>query len=290
VRIFIYGDVGGHFDPFMESLERIGVDTANWSVPPGMVVIQVGDLVHRGPKSEELVAWVDQALKVNRGDDHGRWVQLFGNHEGHHVGGPTFGENRGGVWHDFELAPEAETTLKRWFHSRQAFMAAAIRRTDTEESRDVLVTHAGLAWHTWVGIGEPATIEGVARALNAQKVELAFAPGWLLGGYRPAREGGVQPPGVAWASAAKEVYPSWEQRPCPFDQVHGHSTLWHWSKSQWFVDYSIGANIERDGARRFTKWTTESGARFYCVDQALGQYLAFDIEPLPMEGKLLWPV
>lgn len=288
--ILIYGDIGGHYEPFMESLARYGVDTEEAIVPEGTVIIQVGDLVHRGPQSEELVAWVDRALK-NNDQGAGTWIQLLGNHEGHHVGGPTFGENRDGKWHDFTLEEEAEKTLKRWWKSDLAHMAASVTRTDFDEPREVLVTHAGLTWHTWVGIGEPFSARSAAVALNSQGSKWSFAPGWMLGGYYKSRNGSVMPPSVAWASAAKEVYPSWEEREATFDQVHGHSTIWHWTKSDWFVDYSIGAKTTRDGERRFTRWENGNGHYFYSIDQALGSRPPeFPLEPLRMVGEVTEPL
>lgn len=291
VRILIYGDIGGHLDPFLTSLVKQGVNPDNGEVPADTVVIQVGDLVHRGPRSDELVAWVDMAMKINRGPGRGRWLQLLGNHEGNHVGGPKFGQNYDGEFHEFMVSSETEKTLLRWRHSRQAHMSVAIHRTDKGDPREVLVTHAGLTWHTWVGVNSPPDAKLTSMALNTQPTPLAFAPGWMLGGYRRSKQGSVQPPSVAWASAAKEVYPSWMEREAPFDQVHGHSTIWNWTNSNWYVDYDIAARTERDGERRFTRFTNVAGNHFYAIDQGLGRHAPkFALAPLEMEGKVVWPV
>lgn len=288
MSIYIYGDIGGHFEPFLESLARdAGVDIENQDIPEGTVIIQVGDLVHRGPRSDELVAWVDEAMKANPG----QWIQLLGNHEGMHVGGPIFGQRIDGEFVEFGVSPESEKTLQRWYKSGQALMACAVERTDEKYAgRQMLITHAGLARQTWAAIGEPLTAAAAAKSLNAQTTKYAFAPGWLMGGYAQGSGNALMPPGVAWASAAKEVYPSWEDRVSLFDQVHGHSTVYHWSNDQWFVDPSLMARTEKWKSKRFTRWENFDGGFFYCIDQALGRYAPhFDVKPLKIEGVVLCP-
>lgn len=289
--IYIFGDIGGHYDPFMKALDKIGVDTDTGVIPEGVTVIQVGDLVHRGPDSEKLVEFVDEALSVKPEKGRGRWVQLLGNHEGHHIGGPKFGQRQqNGDFLDWELSKDSEKILKKWKHSRQAFMAASLTRTDKEEPRDMLVTHAGLCRQTWAAIDFPMTADEAAKRLNAQTTSLAFAPGWMLGGYMKSKTGGMQPPGVAWASPAKEVYPSWIEHDALFDQVHGHATLWNWWSEQWYADSDITLNIDRWAAKRFTRWTNRNGNIFYCIDQALGKNTPkFDVTPLHVVGHLTHP-
>ena len=290
MQIHIFGDIGGHHDQFMEALTKLGVNTETHTVPPGVGVIQVGDLVHRGPDGDKLVAWVDEALKVNNRQGTGRWVQLFGNHEGHHVGGPKFSQSVKGQTVEWALSAESERTLKGWWGSKKAFMAAAVHRTDT--NRDVLVTHAGLTRQTWVGVNcdLASGVDWVAATLNRQSLRSSFAPGWLLGGYYEARAGSVMPPSVAWASAAKEVYPSWEGRECPFDQVHGHSACWNWTNDQSYLEYSMTAKLDKDRNRRFTRWTNTDGTSFYCVDQGLGRHAPrLPIASLDVEGEILIP-
>lgn len=290
MHIYMFGDIGGHFDPFMKALRKIGVDTNVAALPEDVCVIQVGDLVHRGPKSDELVEWVDAALDNNKRDDCGTWVQLLGNHEGHHIGGPKFSQTVKGQHVEWELGKKAENTLRKWHGSGKAHMAAAVLRTDTDKPRDMLITHAGLCFQTWAGMGFPKGARDTALHLNSQPLKLAFAPGWLLGGYMKMRDGNMQPPGVAWASAAKEVYPSLLSRHMGFDQVHGHSTLYNWFSQDWYCDSDISLGIDRWAAKRFTRWTTPFNEKLYCIDQGLGgKDPYFDIVPLHVEGRLLEP-
>ena len=261
--IWVLGDLGGHLDALLEAQ----LPLRDGMVLPGNTIIQVGDLVHRGPQGDELVAWVAKALGGNRDPDCGTWVQLLGNHEGHHLGGPTFQENTGGGVKEFVQSDQTIRTLQMWLHSGVAHMAAAITHQDGNQT---LVTHAGLTWHTWNSLASPADAIECAHLLNQQPPEIAFAPGWLLGGYRQARMGGLQPPGVAWASAAKEVYPSWEGRYGPFDQAHGHSVPYLWKHQKWVVDYSIQARTTLFSESRHTCFETQDGTLLWGLDPGFG--------------------
>lgn len=74
MRTIVIGDVHGCYDELMELLERL-----NWnpsSDDPDMLVF-AGDLVDRGPKSQEVVAWVREAQQK-----YGFLVQaVMGNHD-----------------------------------------------------------------------------------------------------------------------------------------------------------------------------------------------------------------
>src|SRR3569833_1364189 len=75
--IVLVGDVGGCATQLAEAV-------APYVDDPGAVVVQVGDLVDRGPDSSAAVEYVDARLPG------GRWVQLVGNHEGQYQGGARF--------------------------------------------------------------------------------------------------------------------------------------------------------------------------------------------------------
>src|SRR5580704_8864056 len=122
-------------------LQELDADTATGIIPDDLVVVQVGDLVHRGPDSTGVVALVDRMMSASPG----QWVQLIGNHEAQEgLGGPDF-------WHE-PLSPGLRSDLRRWVDGNQARLAVAL---DTVEYGPVLVTHAGLTRHKWVAIGRP---------------------------------------------------------------------------------------------------------------------------------------
>src|SRR6266536_282588 len=129
-RIAVLGDLSGHLAPFVQALGELGVDVAAARVPDDLVVVQVGDLVHKGPDSDTIVALVDRLLDANPG----RYLQLLGNHEDQYLGGQRFYEHT-------PLAGGTIATLRRWRASGRLRVAAALR---TASGESYLVTHAGL--------------------------------------------------------------------------------------------------------------------------------------------------
>lgn len=74
----VLGDVGGHLAALRAELTRLGVpDGGDGPIPADLTVVQVGDLVHRGPESDAVVALVDRHLSATPR----RWLQVVGNHE-----------------------------------------------------------------------------------------------------------------------------------------------------------------------------------------------------------------
>jgi hypothetical protein len=65
VRVAVVGDIGGHATELRAELTRLGEDK-DGRLPSDLVVIQVGDLIHRGPDSDDVVKLVDNYLKPNR--------------------------------------------------------------------------------------------------------------------------------------------------------------------------------------------------------------------------------
>src|SRR6266704_3187599 len=130
-QIAVLGDLSGHLAPFAQALRELGVDVAAAQVPDDLVVVQVGDLVHKGPDSDAIVALVDRLLAANPGC----YVQLLGNHEDQYLGGHQFFDQAP------PLAPTTIATLRRWQAVGALKAAAAIR---TAGGASYLVTHAGL--------------------------------------------------------------------------------------------------------------------------------------------------
>ena len=75
------GDVHGNFDDFLSILQRTGlIDTANHWTDGKTTLVQVGDLLDRGPKPREVLNLM-MALEKEAGQGGGRVVSLLGNHE-----------------------------------------------------------------------------------------------------------------------------------------------------------------------------------------------------------------
>lgn len=187
------GDVSGHLETLREELRRLGAN-ADGRLPDDLVVVQVGDLVHRGPDSDQIVELVDDYLS----DQPDNWIQLMGNHEALYLGTTTF------RWPQ-RLSPRSARTVRRWFYTGAMIGAVAIHGTD----ESFLVTHAGLTGRFWHDVlGGPADVGAAAdrlATLATHKPAVYARPGHLLGGNRlnlgPAHSG--QPPAVSCCRAGE---------------------------------------------------------------------------------------
>ncbi len=140
-RIALIGDVQGYAHRLEAALRNLGADPDCGMLPEDLTVVQLGDLVHKGPDSTGCVAIVDRFLS----GAPERWIQLLGNHEAQYLGG-------------FAIAPalpeHLQSDLLRWSSSQQMRIALAI---ETVEWGSVLVTHSGMTKWKWESIGAPAS-------------------------------------------------------------------------------------------------------------------------------------
>jgi hypothetical protein len=219
-RVAVIGDVGGHRNELVSELRRLGADPATGWLPPDLTVVQVGDLVHRGPDSGGVVAMVDAYLD----EQPQQWVQLVGNHEAQYLYPPVF------EWPE-RIGDDAIDTLREWWRAGRMIAAAAVE----SDAGQLLVTHAGLTAGFWRdALDAPQSARDAARALNSfpgTHDDVLFAPGHMLA----AKDSDGAPDfaaGPIWAAAATELVPSWlaEAQPAPFHQVHGHSMIADWHR------------------------------------------------------------
>jgi hypothetical protein len=201
------------------------MNPATLQLPAHLTVVQVGDLIHRGPASDAVVAFVDSIMKENPG----RWVQLAGNHESLYLAEPSF--------HCDETVSDATIdTLWRWWETGTMMLAAAFEvASDATEPAQVLITHAGLTHGCWNLIGAPSDAHDAAAAINsytADQTSPVWNQGRMLTGYVDYCAG------VIWAEAGTELVSSWMDSGCNpgFDQIHGHSTAYWWSNRRWQPD------------------------------------------------------
>jgi hypothetical protein len=79
--IIAVGDVHGDFDDFAAILQRIGLtDKQNQWAGGKTTLVQVGDLLDRGPKPRDVMDLLI-SLEKEAPKDHGRVISLLGNHE-----------------------------------------------------------------------------------------------------------------------------------------------------------------------------------------------------------------
>lgn len=248
-------------------LQELEADTQSGEIPDDLVVVQVGDLVHRGPDSTGVVALVDRMMSASPD----QWIQLLGNHEAQEgLGGPDF-------WQE-SVTPGVRADLHRWVESNQATLAVAL---DTVEYGPILVSHGGLTRQKWVAIGRPEDPGLAAAALNkelAADPELAFAAGEMLG-VKPRL-----PVGVAWASP-RELLQSWDMEQLPFSQVHGHASPRRWSSDTWApgLPRRTTLHARADPAKRHSDFAWPGGEHILCVDPGYGA----DAAPVPLTPLIL---
>lgn len=230
--VAIFGDVGGHAEEFYAQLVALGADPDTLTLPDGLTVIQVGDLIHRGPASRGALN-IAETLLDNRHGTSGpsgvpNYVQLSGNHEGQYLHKPRF------AWHE-ELYPEDADRLRAWFADGRMKVAAGIR---TAAGEQLLITHAGLTRGLWRKLGSPASVERAVAAVNKlipNDPKLARAGTMLEGAVDDTA-------GPWWAEAGTELYTPWAQASArgeklPFSQIHGHSTVYWWKGNRYNFQY-----------------------------------------------------
>jgi hypothetical protein len=246
--VLIIGDVGGCADQLAAAVNPVLGDE-------GTVVIQVGDLIDRGPDTRGVLAIVRDRM-----DAAPRWIQLVGNHVLQYVGGGKF-------WWDPIAAADADL-LRSWWLRERVRIAAAVR---TANGEDLLVTHAGLTFDAWRTLGEPVTAATAADLLNTRPDELVWAAD-----------------GPLWADS-RQVYQSWSAAAvaAPFGQVHGHSSIVDFRSRSWMCGSRIRQRSTVDWNARHTV-TRISGRRFIGVDPKHGRLGAVRWAPLVLtEAEVL---
>jgi hypothetical protein len=271
MRVAIVGDIGGHLQPLRAELVRLGADSATFELPSELVIVQVGDLVHRGPDSEGVIALVDRYLR----EQPTQWVQLVGNHEAQYLREPAF------HWPE-QVDDDAAAALVSWWQSGSMRAAASVS-TGTEQ---FLVTHGGLTEGFWrAALDAPASAADAARALNSfigTHDDVLFSFGQMLGGGDPNYSAGP-----VWASAAGEVIPSWlhANRPLPFSLVHGHSSVANWRRRGFDAEREIGELMSVDLERAHAT-ATLPGGRIIGIDPGHGRTPREQWQALVLSGTV----
>lgn len=274
-RVAVYGDVGGHADELRRSLIELGTDPDTGLLPEDLTIVQVGDLIHRGPDSHGAVALVDRILR----QQPEQWIQLAGNHEAQYLTPPMF------HWPE-RLDEDDIEILYGWWHSGRMGVAAAV----TADDHDWLITHAGLTegfWRHLLGLPDSAAaaadaLNGLIRSLRHTSI---FRPGVMLTGDVDLSAGPL------WASAPDELLPSWaaSRAPAPFDQIHGHSSTIDWTTGRHYgstdLDPVADITVEDDRARHAI--AVVNGRRIVGIDPGHGRRPAPTWAPLVLPGATI---
>lgn len=163
-RDLLIGDIHGNFDKAMESLKAVGFD------PMFDRVFGLGDMVDRGPQSEQALSWLAQP-----------WFHsVMGNHEWFHVAelDAPFRLANGGAW--FLSMPEL---ARLDFQSAFASLPIAIE-LETDDGLVVLV-HADIGSPGWARTKELLMQPDVHPGVLANCIEGRVRFDFLDGGGVP---------------------------------------------------------------------------------------------------------
>lgn len=279
-RTAIFGDLSGHLAPFILALDSLGVRFDPLYIPEDLTIIQVGDLIHKGEDSNEIIALVDDVFKSPY---RSQWIQLAGNHELNHL---PFGQK---FWR-CDCHPEAISLIQDWWERREMVMAAGLRGGRNKylvPNMETLITHAGLTFPFFSRHLKAANVqEAVTSLWNEQKMNtswLATAGIMMSGAPSPFA-------GPFWALSVGEVYETWignyagiENRIAridrlgmplytenmPFNQIHGHSYPFNWERSEWY------ATVPKFFRKEMNAYQKSRVSRFR-PDLASGAFLGID--------------
>lgn len=276
MKVAIFGDTGGHYVALRKALDEL-TEVDRVTLKPDIHVVHLGDLVHRGPNSNEVVELVDELMEANPD----RWTQIVGNHEAMHLGM--------GVGRFFRCNCSDATIeiLRSWWRDDKLIPAAAIvdvesrtwatgNRPKNQESMvtDLLCVHGGLTREFWSQeLESPDTAFETALALWATSDKKLAKEGLMTGDAYGT-------PGPIWATAAEEVLLSWKSEPMPFSQVVGHTTPYSQDRQTWRP--SITREMRRCGKgvpeeRRAVLFG--NGGLILCQDPGYGVKPVLDTQP-----------
>lgn len=261
MKIVMIGDIGGHASAFNHMLNLANVK--NYHIKSNLCVIQMGDLVHKGPQSDECVR-IAQRLIENNPDNY---IQLYGNHDdAYHNGTPVHG--RSGV---VTISSRSQDMLKDFKTSRKVFIAYA--------HDNILFTHAGLTYGLWKQLGSPSTAKEAAHILNtmwyANNLQVT-QPGVLYTGQINLSAG------VTWAHTTSELILPWMTHSMPFSQYHGHQGTWYWENETRDKDLPLPIKINFNNKNGTTDVKIDWHHKICCVDWHLGKQIReLDFTDLP---------
>lgn len=270
MRIVLLGDMGGHFLEMWSALVELGMDAQTCKLPKDMHVVQVGDLVHRGPDNAQAIAFVERQLKT------GQWTQHIGNHEALHLGLADF------PWPE-ELTKADEDKLQSWWQSGQMVVSSAF---STDEIGDIFVSHAGLTAGLWSKLNKPSNAQDTVAKVQQNLQKRAIWETGLM--YDGAAKHSA---GLIWAEEGGEVLRSWQRyrdngwvAEMPFSMVHGHSSFYWWDRQLLRIDPSP-AEVMIDAQARHS-WT-KLGERFLVGIDPGFDANARQWKPLVLHGEKL---
>lgn len=160
--------------------------------------------------------------------------------------------------------------MRSWLHDGWLRFATVVDDGD----RGMLATHGGLTRALWSELGSPGSVTDAASAIS----ELgATTDGWAvlnragrmlnLGRFPLNRPNA----GPIWAEASFELLPDWvAHRDMPFDQTHGHSSLFDWFRGR-FRNPELSDRVALDREARHVQVTVGPARTITGIDPGLGR-------------------
>ena len=279
MKTYVFGDTGGHLPPLLSSLQKIGVDFTSFTIPENVTIVHLGDLIHKGIYSDELVTIVNKLIENNPG----KWIQLFGNHEFQHIKGAPY------FW-SCNCSAQTISILNNWYDNKTARASYFIAprenfslpepffnipkslkfNSDLLSNKGILFSHAGLTFDFWESIVSPDSARTASKRINSLTVHEVSRPGVMLTGHKVGSRAGP-----VWALSTVEVFASWEKSKIehiPFIQVHGHSPAYNWAYKSWHAGTPmVFRNQTRLDVENRIIYTYNKNSLQICLDPGFGK-------------------
>lgn len=214
------------------ALREIGMDRETYKLPDDVAIIHCGDLIHKGPFSDNIIEMVDNIMTANPG----RWIQLLGNHEMQYFQGAPF------FWGE-TISKDSQLTLAKWAQEHKVHIAYGIPTFKAIENiersakpkipvpnKPILFTHAGLSYGFWKEFGFETDVVKLAEAINNAPIKVVSRPGLMLGATKFIKGS----PAPTWAHVVEEVWDTWRSHELPFILVHGHTNAYNFEFNRWW--------------------------------------------------------
>lgn len=290
----VFGDVHAHIKPLALALEKLGWNPETFAIPKNLTIVQLGDLIHKGPWTSEIIEFVDQIMTVNNDDPaYGSWIQLMGNHESQYFAGtPKF-------W-PFEADTQSTSILRGWVDNGRMKNSYVIEQ---DNGKPYVITHAGVNpfWYNcaelvlqghnlmeemalFADFRKHQSPERFSQWLNSfsDDPSMVVWAGDMLYGKYDHRASPI------WAETVREVYVQWWEEEIPFHQIHGHVTPYNWRVNKFFslVPPFVQKDIQLFKKKRRTLWINSDGSEFYGIDNGFDKTADLEfMRPLMLDSS-----
>lgn len=217
MKYIVFGDTGGHYRQLHAALREIGM-TEDYILPEDIHIIHLGDLVHKGLYSTDILRMIDEIRILN----DGQWTQLIGNHEAQYLGGHLFWNKRIDAKGISILHEWYQDGFLKYIHMINTFDAEIITETQIYKlDAPIFFSHAG--------ISKP--FFDLKKNNGETTLKDIHKPGLMLGEtYKP-----FDPVGPVWAHGVHEVWALWKDlNSIEFNQFVGHIAPYQFDRKAFY--------------------------------------------------------